>query len=180
MFDTMTFTKAGAAVCAALLIFLFASWGADALYVTSAEGHGEGHGEEGAPTQGYVIAALDGADHGAEEEEVEVSFEEVYANADAAAGEKVFNKCKSCHKMDGNNGTGPHLDGVVGRAVASVGGFGYSDPMIAHGGDWTPEALQEFLANPKGIVPGTKMTFAGLKKIEDRANLVAYLAAHPG
>ena len=52
--------------------------------------------------------------------------------ADPAAGEKVFGKCKSCHKVDGNNATGPHLNGVVGRAVASVADFGYSDAMKGH------------------------------------------------
>lgn len=177
MFDTMTFTKAGAAVCAALLIFLFASWGADALYST-AEAHGEGHGEEAEHSQGYVIADLSDTGEGEAEDVVEVSFEEVYASADAGAGERVFNKCKACHKMDGSNGTGPHLDGVVGRAVASVGGFSYSDAMIAHGGDWTPEALDAFLENPRSNVNGTKMTFSGLKDIEDRANIIAYLAAN--
>ena len=68
-----------------------------------------------------------------------------------------------------------HLQRVDGRPVASVGGFAYSDGMVAHGGDWTPEALQEFLTAPKKVVKGTKMTFAGLGKVEDRANLIAYL-----
>ncbi|EAQ13414.1 cytochrome c [Maritimibacter alkaliphilus HTCC2654] len=175
MFDTMTLTKAGAAVCAALLIFLFASWGADALYATSEGGHGE-EGEE--HSQGYVIANLEESSEGGEEE-AEVSFEEVYASADAGAGERVFNKCQSCHKLDGSNGTGPHLDGVVGRAVAGVDGFGYSDAMASHGGDWTPEALDAFLENPRSNISGTKMTFSGLKDIEDRANVIAYLAANP-
>jgi cytochrome c len=96
------------------------------------------------------------------------------------AGEKVFGKCKACHKIDGSNGTGPHLDGVMGRAVGSVDGFGYSDGMKAHGGNWDPEALNAFLENPKGNVPGTKMSFAGLPKPEDRANLIAYLQSLGG
>ncbi|MEC7763087.1 MAG: cytochrome c family protein [Pseudomonadota bacterium] len=173
MFDTMTFTKAGAAVCAALLIYLFASWGADALYSTAEGGHGE-EGEE--HSQGYVIANLEEGGDGAAEDVVEVSFEEVYASADAGAGERVYNRCQSCHKLDGSNGTGPHLDGVVGRAVASVDGFSYTDAMVGHGGDWTPEALSEFLENPRGVVNGTKMTFSGLPDVEDRANLIAFLA----
>ena len=97
------------------------------------------------------------------------------AAADVAKGETVFKKCAACHKLDGSNGVGPHLDGVVGRPVASVEGFTYSDGMKAHGGDWTPEELFHFLANPKKDVPGTKMTFAGLPKPEDRANVIAYL-----
>ncbi|MBV7408497.1 cytochrome c family protein [Maritimibacter sp. DP1N21-5] len=177
MFDTMTFTKAGAAVCAALLIFLFGNWAADSLYATASESHGEAaEGEEAHATQGYVIANLEASEAGGAEEEAGPSFEEVFASADAAAGESVFNKCKACHKVDGSNGTGPHLDGVVGRTVAAVDGFGYSDAMAAHGGEWTPEALDAFLENPRGDVPGTKMTYSGLKDIEDRANLIAWLA----
>lgn len=180
MFDTMTLTKAGAAVCAALLIFLFSNWAAEALYHTDvAEAHGDEHGEEAdahGASKGYVIASLEGDAGGEEEEAVEVSFEEVYAAADAGAGERVFNKCKACHKLDGSNGTGPHLDGVVGRAVAAVDGFGYSDAMAAVDGDWTPEELDAFIENPRSDVEGTKMSFAGIKDVEDRANLIAYLA----
>ena len=92
----------------------------------------------------------------------------------------MFGKCKACHKIDGSNGTGPHLDGVVGRAVAGVEGFGYSDGMVAHGGNWEPAVLDAFLANPKQAVPGTKMSFAGLPKPEDRVNLIAYLQSLGG
>ena len=92
----------------------------------------------------------------------------------------MFGKCKACHKLDGSKGTGPHLDGVVGRPVASVPDFAYSDGMKAHGGNWEPEPLQVFLTDPKGVVPGTKMSFAGLKKAEDRANLIAYLGTTGG
>ena len=94
----------------------------------------------------------------------------------------MFGKCKACHKLDGNDGTGPHLNGVVDRAVAAVGGFNYSDPMKAHAAEapnWTPEALEHFLLNPKAAVKGTKMAFAGLPKVEDRANLIAYLQSQP-
>jgi cytochrome c len=61
-----------------------------------------------------------------------------------------------------------------------VGDFSYSDAMASHGGDWTPENLFHFLANPKEYVPGTKMSFAGLPKPEDRADVIAYLEQHPG
>ncbi|PRY86815.1 c-type cytochrome [Donghicola tyrosinivorans] len=95
----------------------------------------------------------------------------------AGKGEKVFKKCKACHKVgDGaKNGSGPQLNGIVGRAVASADGFKYSGPMVDHGGDWTPERLAAFLANPKGEVKGTKMSFAGLKKEEDVAAVIEYL-----
>ena len=104
-------------------------------------------------------------------------FAVVFASADAAAGEKVAGKCKACHKFNGANSTGPHLNGVVGRNMGSVDGFGYSDAMKALSADiWTPEAMNAFLTNPKVDVKGTKMTFAGLPKVGDRANVIAYLA----
>ena len=169
MFDTMTITKAGGALCGAFLIFLLGKWAAESLYHTGAEGHG---GEEVA--QAYTIDTGAGGGEAAAAEEGP-DFATIFASADAAKGEKVFGKCKACHKVDGSNGTGPHLDGVVGRAVGTVAGFGYSDAMAGHGGNWEPAALDEFLANPKGDVPGTKMSFAGLPKAQDRANLIAYL-----
>ena len=169
MFDTMTLTKATGAVCGSLLVYLFASWAADALYSTAPASHG---GEEVA--QAYSIDT--GAEAPAEAAEEGPAFAEVFAAADPAAGEKVFGKCKACHKLDGTDGTGPHLNGVVNRAAASIAGFGYSDGMKAVTEPWTPEHLDAFLTNPKGLVAGTKMSFAGLPKVQDRANLIAYLA----
>ncbi len=176
MFDTMTVTKAGGALCGTFLIFLLAKWAAGSLYDTGFAVH---EGEE--VTQAYTIdtGASDGGGEAAAAP-AGPDFATVYASADPAAGEKVFAKCKACHKTDGTNATGPHLDGVVGRPVASVAGFSYSDGMKAHGGDWTPEALETFLTDPKGVVAGTKMSFAGLPKVEDRANIIAYLATLGG
>ncbi len=172
MFNTMTLVKIVGGVCGTFLIFLFGNWAATAIYAMDATGH------DGEHAQAYVIAT--GEEEAVEEEVVEVSFDELLASADPAKGERVFNKCKACHKVDGTNGTGPHLDGVFNRAVASVGDFAYSDPMIAHGGAWDAEALNVFLEDPKGVVPGTKMSFAGLGKVEDRADLVAYLQSISG
>ncbi len=170
MFDTMTLTKVTASVCGALLFYLLGGWAADALYHTGTAG---GHGEEVA--QAYTIETGEAAPAEAAEEGPD--FATVLASADAAAGEKVFGKCKSCHKLDGSDGIGPHLNGVVGRAKAASAGFGYSDALVAMAADaWTPENLNAFLTNPKAYAPGTKMSFAGLPKIDDRANLVAYLA----
>lgn len=177
MFDTMTLTKGVASICAAMLVFLFATWGADVLYSTAPASHGDGHGEEVA--QAYTIdtgAAAGGGEAVAEGP----AFAEVYAAADAGAGEKTWSKCKACHKLDGTDGTGPHLNGVVGRAKAAAAGFGYSDALVAMASEsWTPENLDAFLTNPKAYAPGTKMSFAGLPKVEDRANLIAYLATQP-
>lgn len=173
MFDTMTLTKVLGATCGSLLVFLMVGWGAESLYHVGG-GHGGEHGEEA--HQAYVIET--GAEEAAPAEEAEaVDFPALVAAADVAAGEKVFAKCKTCHKMDGTDGTGPHLNGVVGRAKASSSGFGYSEALTAMAADsWTPDNLNAFLTNPKGYAPGTKMSFAGLPKVEDRANLVAWLA----
>ncbi len=104
-----------------------------------------------------------------------------FASADVAAGEKLFRRCAACHKLEeGKNAIGPSLWGVVGRPVASIEGFNYSDAMKAHGGQWTPENLLQYLENPKAIVPGTKMAFAGLKDPQDRINVIAYLNEHGG
>lgn len=102
----------------------------------------------------------------------------VPASADAAAGEAVFKKCTACHSVekDGAKKTGPNLWGIVGANVAHLADFKYSDAMANHGGTWTPELLDAYLAKPKDAIPGNKMSFAGLPKPEDRANLIAFLA----
>ncbi|MEL6477328.1 MAG: cytochrome c family protein [Pseudomonadota bacterium] len=97
---------------------------------------------------------------------------------DAAKGEKVFRKCKACHKVeDGKNAVGPHMHGIVGRAIGSVEGYKYSKAMAAfgEGKSWTAEELDAYLANPRKHVKGTKMAFAGLKKDDQRADVIAYL-----
>jgi cytochrome c len=100
------------------------------------------------------------------------------ADGDAAAGKKVFNKCKICHSLAaGDNKVGPTLHGVIGRAAATVEGFSYSDAMSGSGITWDEATLDQYLADPKGFIPGNKMTFVGLKKEEDRANVIAYLAS---
>lgn len=174
MFDTMTMTKIVGGVCGALLIFLFGNWAADAIY-----GFGEKHHGEEEQLAYSVPGAEEGAAEGAGEAtaEAEPAFAEVYAAADAAAGQKVFGKCKSCHSIEGKDGTGPHLNGVVGRMHAAIAGFNYSPAMAAKSAEpWSEEALFVFLKNPKEAIPGTKMGFAGIAKPADRANLVAYLA----
>ena len=104
------------------------------------------------------------------------------AAGDAAAGEKIFKKCKACHKVgDGaKNGVGPMLNGIVGNEIASVEGFEkkYSKAFMAkkdEGLVWTEEVLDAYLTKPKKYIKGTKMTFPGLKKEADRANVIAYL-----
>ena len=99
-----------------------------------------------------------------------------------AAGEKVFKKCTACHKVGegAKNSTGPQLNGIVGRAAGTAEGFKYSKPlmdMAAGGLVWDDTALHAFLENPKGFMKGTKMSFAGLKKPEDRDAVIAYLSS---
>ena len=95
---------------------------------------------------------------------------------DAAAGKKVFAKCRTCHEVDSEkNKVGPHLKGLFGRTAGAVADFKYSDEMKASGIVWSEETLKTYLADPKGNVPGTKMVFAGLKKEADIENIIEYL-----
>lgn len=170
--DTMETTKIVGAACGALLVFLVLAWGAETIYHVGG-GHGD-HGEE--HVSGYPIEVEVADDAGADEEEV-IDIAALIASADLGKGEKVFKKCAACHKLeDGANGVGPHLYGIVGRGIGAIGGFGYSDALAGLTADaWDAEALSGFLEKPKSWAPGTKMSFNGLKKPEDRANLIAYL-----
>ncbi len=102
------------------------------------------------------------------------------AEGDAAAGEKVFRKCKACHQVgDGaKNRVGPMLNGIIDNEIASIEGFKYSKAFLAkkdEGLVWTEEVLDAYLTKPKKHIKGTKMSFAGLKKEADRADMIAYL-----
>lgn len=98
-----------------------------------------------------------------------------------AAGEKVFKKCAACHKVGegAKNGTGPQLNAIVGRVAGTAEGFKYSKPMVDAGAGglmWDAAALDAYLADPKGFIPKNKMAFAGLKKEDERAAVIAYLS----
>jgi cytochrome c len=96
---------------------------------------------------------------------------------DAAAGEKVFIKCKACHQIGegAKNAVGPVLNGVVGRPAGSYAGYSYSDANKTSGITWDEATLKVYLKNPRAKVPGTKMIFPGLTKDEDIDNVIAYL-----
>ena len=102
------------------------------------------------------------------------------ADGDATKGEKVFNKCKACHAVGENakNKVGPQLNGIVGAEIASVEGFKYSDAFMEKKGEglvWNEENLEAYLEKPKDFIPKTKMSFAGLRKEDERENVIAYL-----
>lgn len=102
---------------------------------------------------------------------------------DAAAGEKVFTKCKACHIVDTDkNKIGPSLMGVIGRTAGTHEGFKYSAAMTDAGKAgtvWDEQTLATYLHNPKTFIKGTKMAFVGLKADEDVANVIAYLKQFP-
>lgn len=113
---------------------------------------------------------------------VQASVEEAAGSAyggltgDAAKGKRVFFKCFSCHTVDeGKNKTGPSLYGVVGRAAGTIEGFKYSDANANSGITWTEAVLFEYLKDPRGYIPGTKMIFPGLPSDQDRADVIEYL-----
>lgn len=137
--------------------------------VSTGGGHGGGHGAEKT-----VVASKPATPKKPEPLQPILGM---LASADAAAGEKVFKKCASCHKVgsDAKSGVGPRIWNIVGAGRGSVDGFKYSDALKSKEGSWTYESLNAFLAKPKDYIPGTRMQFAGIKKTADRANLIAYL-----
>ncbi|NJM51537.1 MAG: cytochrome c family protein, partial [Sphingomonadales bacterium] len=128
--------------------------------------------EEG--KQGFAIDGVESSDGGGE---AAVPLANLLAAADAAEGEKVFKKCVACHTIaqGGANGIGPNLWATLGKPHGHVPGFAYSDALKNVPGNWDFAGMNEWLKSPKKYAPGTKMSFAGLGKPEDRANLIVYL-----
>ena len=100
---------------------------------------------------------------------------------DAAAGEKAFRNCAACHKMEpGKHGIGPSLHGITGKKAGTVAGYNASGQMKKSGLIWNDQNLADYLENPRKKVPGTKMTYAGMRKPQDRANVIAYIKKASG
>jgi len=131
---------------------------------------------------GYLIEVATEGGEGAAAVDVIPDFGTVLPVADLKAGEAVFAKCQACHNVanGGVNGTGPNLWGIIGRKPGAHAGFAYSAGMTEFGGKqavWDDTHLYEFLKGPQKYISGTKMSFVGLKKSEDRINVIAYLRA---
>ena len=130
---------------------------------------------------GYVVEGVvetpAGGGAAAPAEEALPDWGTVLAKADVAAGKTLSGKCEQCHDTSSaaTNKIGPALYGVVDRKRATVAGFDYSAAMKAKGGEWSYDELFKFLKSPGAYIPGTKMSFAGLSKADDRVNLIAFL-----
>jgi cytochrome c len=188
MTDQSQITKIGATLFGAVLFYGFIYMLSNSLFAThpatavTVDANGKpvaAVAAPAAPAADAAAASAEATEAPAAEVPVVPAFVEVdpaTVIGDATAGEQVFTKnCKTCHKIDGKNAIGPHLNGVVGRATATVEGFKYSVAMKGHVGNWTPERLDIYLVSPKAEVSGTRMSFAGLKDGTDRANIIAFL-----
>jgi cytochrome c len=168
--DSFEWNKIAGAVLATLMFVLVVSFATEAIF------------EPAKPAKpGYVVEGVQeeasAASSAAPAEEALPDFGTVLPTADAAAGQKISQRCEQCHDLSkgGPNKIGPNLWGVVGRPRATHEGFSYSGAMSADHGTWTLDKLFKFLKSPATMVPGTKMSFAGLRSAQDRINLLAWL-----
>ena len=171
MMDSFEINKLIGALLAVVFVVFSVSIVSDAIFAT--------HAPE---TPGYAIAVAEPeTDSGAPAEEAGPSVLDLIATADVAAGQTAFRKCTACHTAEegGPNKVGPNLYGVVNRPIASHEGFNYSAGMreFSQGGavHWDYEHLSGFLQAPRSYVSGTAMAFAGIRNVQEEANLIAYL-----
>lgn len=170
MSGDLKWNKIAGAGLATVFTILIINTGADMLYSTEAP-----------EKMGYFIdVPEEAAGAGGAEAELLPDWGTVLPTADLGAGESAFARCAACHTVNqgGADGIGPNLFGVVGSAVANNAGYAYSDAMTAHASaapTWTYDELDAFITAPARHVPGTKMSFAGLRNTDDRIALIAYL-----
>lgn len=127
---------------------------------------------------GYDLPTASGETAAAEESKPEeVSLATLLTSADPEKGKTIAKQCAACHTFDkgGKNGVGPNLWGIVNRQPGSHEGFAYSDAVKNKSGEWTYEDINHMITSPGKFLKGTKMAFAGLKKPQDRADVIAYL-----
>lgn len=122
---------------------------------------------------GYVIEGVE--DTGGKPAEMTIAEALTLVTADQGA--KVFAKCSACHSIEagGANGVGPNLNAIMGASVGAKGGYSYSGAMAGFGGEWGWDEMNQWLKRPAAYVEGTKMSFAGLSKVEDRAAVALYM-----
>jgi cytochrome c len=167
--DSWEWNKIAGAVLGTLIFVLVVKFVTEAIFETKPPAK-PGYVVEGVQEEQTTAAA-------APAQELLPDFGTVLPAADAAAGKEVASRCEQCHDLSkgGPNKIGPNLWGVAGRARATHPGFDYSSAMAADHGEWDYAKLFRFLKSPQADVPGTKMSFAGLRSAQDRINLLAYL-----
>ena len=166
--DAFEFNKFAAAILLALLVIFGGKTMSNIVF--------KAHKPE---KPGYEVEVADAPDHGADKAAgaPQVPFANLLAEASAEKGKGVAKKCAACHTFNkgGANKIGPNLYGTLDRKIGSAGGFAYSGALKAKGGTWDYEALNQFLASPKAYIKGTKMAFAGVKKNDQRADLILFM-----
>lgn len=169
--DSFEFNKIAMSVLGVVFIVMSLNFLSESLFHT-----------ERPETMGYAVEVAEASGAAEPEEDTGPAFDPItplLASADIGAGEKAIKKCSACHTFEqgGANKVGPALWDIVNRDIASIDGFGYSSALTEYGADktWTYESLNGFLWKPKTYIKGTSMGFAGIKKAEDRADIVAYL-----
>ena len=167
--DSYEWNKIAGAVLGTLIFALVVRFAAEAVFEVQKPA------KEAYHVQGVVASAA--GTSAAPAEETVPDFGTVLAAADVTAGKTVAGKCEQCHDISkgGPNKIGPELWDIVGRPRATEPGFSYSSAMMSDHSPWTYSALFKYLKSPQGVVPGTKMSFAGLSSATDRINLLAYL-----
>ena len=147
-----------------------------ALGLSSVSGHIFEADKDNRPDKmGYAIEGVVVEGEGGE---AAVPLPTLLAAADPAKGEAVFAKCQACHTMDagGANGIGPNLHAIMGKPIGKhAAGFAYSGDLAGKGGNWDFASMDAWLKSPKAFASGTKMSFAGLGKPEDRANIILWM-----